>query len=76
MPARCGSMRELLVADFGTRSYAVEIAAGAPARLTDAIEALAPSSLLVVTDTNVRSACGPWLDAALAPHPKLPLHVV
>jgi shikimate kinase / 3-dehydroquinate synthase len=68
--------RDLLAMPLGTRSYAVEIANGAPARLSDAIRSLAPSSLLVVTDTNVRAACGAWLDAALAPHAALPVHVV
>lgn len=68
--------RDMLAMPLGTRSYAVEIATAAPARLTDTITSLAPSSLLVVTDTNVRAACGPWLEAALAPHSALPVHVV
>lgn len=63
--------RDLLAMPLGTRSYAVEIASAAPARLSDAIRALAPSSLLVLTDANVRTACGPWLEAALAPHSSL-----
>lgn len=68
--------RDLLAMPLGTRSYAVEIAAAAPARLSDAIGALEPSSILVVTDTNVRAACGEWLAAALAPHSKLETHLV
>src|SRR5205085_8184906 len=68
--------RDLLAVPLGTRSYSVEIANAAPARLSDAIRELAPSSLFVVTDTNVRAACGAWLDAALAPHPAVPAHVV
>lgn len=68
--------RDLLAMPLGTRSYAVEIANGAPARLTDAIRALAPSSVLVLTDTNVRTSCGPWLDAALAPHASLPTTII
>jgi shikimate kinase/3-dehydroquinate synthase len=68
--------RDLLAVPLGTRSYDVEIGRAAPARLSDAIGALRPSSLLVVTDTTVRAACGPWLDAALAPHASLPAQVV
>lgn len=68
--------RDLLAVPLGTRSYAVEVTAAAPARLSDAIDALAPSTLLVVTDANVRAACGEWLDAALAPHASIPRHVV
>jgi shikimate kinase / 3-dehydroquinate synthase len=68
--------RDLLAMPLGTRSYAVELASSAPARLTDVIHDLAPSSLLVVTDANVRAACGKWLNAALAPHASLPAHVV
>lgn len=68
--------REWLAVPLGTRSYAVEITAAAPARLSDAIARLAPSSILVVTDANVRAACAEWLEAALAPHANVPAHVV
>lgn len=68
--------RDLLAVPLGTRSYAVEITSAAPARLSDAIAVLAPSSILVVTDENVRAARGEWLRAALAPHAAVPAHEI
>jgi shikimate kinase/3-dehydroquinate synthase len=50
---------------LGARTYAVELADGDPARLTAAIQELSPSSVLVVTDTNVQAARGAWLERAL-----------
>jgi shikimate kinase/3-dehydroquinate synthase len=59
--------RDTLAMPLGTRTYVVELADGEPARLTEALRELSPSSLLVVTDTNVSSARGAWLERALAP---------
>jgi shikimate kinase / 3-dehydroquinate synthase len=67
--------RDALAMPLGTRTYAVELADGEPACLTRAIEELAPSSLLIVTDGNVAAARGAWLERALAPL-SLPRHVV
>src|SRR5690606_12180147 len=61
------AVRDLLAVPLGGRTYAVELADGQPERLTAALAERSPSSLLVVTDTNVRAARGTWLDAALAP---------
>ena len=57
-----GRPRETLAMPLGTRTYVVELADGEPARLTAALEELAPSSLLVVTDSNVSAARGAWLE--------------
>ena len=67
--------RDTLAMPLGTRSYVVELADGEPARLTEALEELAPSSLLVVTDSNVAAARGAWLERALSPL-AMPRHVV
>jgi shikimate kinase/3-dehydroquinate synthase len=67
--------RDTLAMPLGARTYVVELADGEPARLTSALEELAPSSLLVVTDANVWAARGPWLERALAPL-SVPRHVV
>ncbi|MDB4933386.1 MAG: 3-dehydroquinate synthase [Labilithrix sp.] len=56
---------DTLAMPLGMRTYDVELADGDPSRLTAAVEELAPSSLLVVTDTNVQAARGAWLEAAL-----------
>ena len=57
---------DTLAMPLGTRTYVVELADAQPTRLTAALEELAPSSLLVVTDTNVQAARGAWLESALA----------
>lgn len=59
--------RDLLAMPLGTRSYAIELGDGEPENLTAALEALRPSSLLVLTDENVQNARGAWLDRALGP---------
>lgn len=56
---------DALAMPLGTRSYAIELADGRPERLGAAIAELAPSSLLVVTDANVQTARGAWLERAL-----------
>lgn len=60
-------VRDPIAVPLGERSYTVEIAQGDPSRLTDAIARTAPSSIFVVTDTNVLRAQGKFLDAALQP---------
>jgi shikimate kinase/3-dehydroquinate synthase len=57
--------RDTVAVPLGTRSYVVELGRGAPERLADAVKELAPSSIVVVTDENVASARGAWLEAAL-----------
>jgi shikimate kinase/3-dehydroquinate synthase len=59
--------REPLAVPLGERSYVVDVARAAPSRLTDAIARLAPSSLVVVTDSNVQRALHHDLEHALAP---------
>ncbi len=59
--------REPLAVPLGARSYVVDVGHAAPARLTDALARLAPSSLVVVTDSNVQRALHHDLEHALAP---------
>jgi shikimate kinase/3-dehydroquinate synthase len=61
------AQHDSLAVPLGSRSYRVEIADGDPSRLTETLRELAPSAILVFTDTNVQAARGAWLDAALAP---------
>jgi shikimate kinase/3-dehydroquinate synthase len=59
--------RDPLVVPLGSRSYAIDVCCGEPARLTDAIVRCAPSSVVVVTDSNVQRCRGAALAAALHP---------
>jgi shikimate kinase/3-dehydroquinate synthase len=59
--------RSPLVVSLGTRSYTVDICRAEPTRLTDAIAALAPSSVILVSDSNVQRARGAAIEMALAP---------
>ncbi len=59
--------RDPLAVSLGARSYAVDICRAEPTRLTDAIAALAPSSVVLVSDANVQRARGAVTEAALAP---------
>jgi shikimate kinase/3-dehydroquinate synthase len=59
--------RDPLVVPLGSRSYAIDVCAGEPARLTDAIVRCAPSSVVVVTDSNVQRTRGAAIEAALRP---------
>jgi shikimate kinase/3-dehydroquinate synthase len=54
-----------LAVPLGSRTYRVEIADGDPSRLGAALDDLAPSSIVVVTDANVRAARAAWLAAGL-----------
>lgn len=57
---------DALAMPLGARSYVVELTTEDPARLTAALRELQPSSLVVVTDTNVDAARGAWLADATA----------
>jgi 3-dehydroquinate synthase len=57
--------RDPLLVPLGTRSYAVDVCDGEPSRLTDAVARCGPSSLVVVTDSNVERLRGASIDAAL-----------
>ena len=59
--------RDPLVVPLGARSYAIDVCVGDPARLTDAIVRCAPSSVILVTDSNVQRARGAALERALRP---------
>jgi shikimate kinase/3-dehydroquinate synthase len=67
---------DTLAMPLGTRSYDVELTDGDPTRLARALDELAPSSLIVVTVTNVQAARGAWLDAALRAMARSPAHHV
>jgi shikimate kinase / 3-dehydroquinate synthase len=59
--------RDPLVVPLGSRSYAIDVCIDEPARLTDAIARCAPSSVVLVTDSNVQRARGSVIEAALRP---------
>jgi shikimate kinase/3-dehydroquinate synthase len=59
--------RDPLVVPLGSRSYAIDVCVNEPARLTDAIARSAPSSVVLVTDSNVQRARGAAVEAALRP---------
>jgi shikimate kinase / 3-dehydroquinate synthase len=59
--------RDPLLVPLGARSYAIDVCAGEPARLTEAVRRCAPSSIVVVTDANVLRARGAGIDHALRP---------
>jgi shikimate kinase/3-dehydroquinate synthase len=57
--------RDPLVVPLGARSYAIDVCIGEAARLTAAVARCDPSSIVLVTDTNVHAARGATIDAAL-----------
>jgi shikimate kinase/3-dehydroquinate synthase len=59
--------RAPLLVPLGSRSYTIDVCLDAPARLTDAVGRCAPSSLVLVTDSNVTRARGAVLEASLRP---------
>jgi shikimate kinase / 3-dehydroquinate synthase len=59
--------RDPLVVPLGSRSYAIDVCVDAPSRLTDAIARCKPSSIVLVTDSNVQRARHGAIDAALRP---------
>jgi shikimate kinase/3-dehydroquinate synthase len=59
--------RAPLLVPLGERSYTIDVCDDEPARLTDAIARCAPSSVVLVTDSNVQRARGAAIEAALQP---------
>jgi shikimate kinase/3-dehydroquinate synthase len=59
--------RDPLLVPLGARSYAIDVCDGEPSRLTDAVARCAPSSIVLVTDSNVQRARGEALEQALEP---------
>jgi shikimate kinase/3-dehydroquinate synthase len=59
--------RDPLLVPLGSRSYTIDVCVGEPARLSAAIARFAPSSLVLVSDSNVQRARGAAIDAALVP---------
>lgn len=58
--------RDTVAVPLGVRSYVVELTDGRPDVLGAALKELAPSSIVTVTDENLVTMRGAWLDAALA----------
>ena len=61
------STRDPLLVPLGSRSYAIDVCDDEPSRLTDAVARCAPSSVVLVTDSNVQRARGAAIEAALRP---------
>jgi shikimate kinase/3-dehydroquinate synthase len=59
--------REAVLVPLGKRSYTVDVVRDAPERLTESIERLSPTRVIVVTDAVVERARTAALDAALLP---------
>ncbi len=59
--------RDPVVVPLGSRSYVIDVCDGVPSRLTDAVAQLAPSSVVLVTDSNVQRARGEAIEGALRP---------
>ena len=59
--------RDPLVVPLGARSYAIDVCVDQPALLTDALARCAPSSIVLVSDSNVQRHRGARIDAALRP---------
>jgi shikimate kinase / 3-dehydroquinate synthase len=59
--------RNPLLVPLGTRSYAIDVCDGDPSRLTDAVARCNPSSLVLVSDSNVERLRGAVINGALAP---------
>jgi shikimate kinase/3-dehydroquinate synthase len=59
--------RDPLLVPLGSRSYCIDVCLNEPARLTDAIALCAPSSVVVVSDSNVQRARGAAIEDALRP---------
>jgi shikimate kinase / 3-dehydroquinate synthase len=57
--------RDPVVVPLGGRTYVVDVCEDQPARLTDAIARLAPSSVVLVSDSNVTRARGASVHSAL-----------
>ena len=59
--------RDPLVVPLGARTYRIELCDGEPSRLTDAVAGCAPSSVVLVTDSNVHRARGETIELAMRP---------
>jgi shikimate kinase/3-dehydroquinate synthase len=57
--------RDPLLVPLGSRSYCIDVCHGEAVRLTDAIARCAPSSVVLVTDSNVQRARGAFFEQAL-----------
>jgi shikimate kinase/3-dehydroquinate synthase len=57
--------RDPLLVPLGTRSYVIDVCDGEPSRLMEAIARCSPSSVVLVTDSNVERARGATIDGAL-----------
>lgn len=67
--------RDPLLVPLGERSYTIDVCVDEPARLAEAVTRCAPTSLVVVTDANVKAARGAAIAGALAPL-RLPMREV
>ena len=59
--------RDPLLVPLGARSYAVDVCADEPSRLTGVLQRARASSIVLVTDRNVLAARGGAIDEALRP---------
>jgi shikimate kinase / 3-dehydroquinate synthase len=59
--------RDPMLVPLGSRSYTIDVCDDDPSRLTDAIARCAPSSVVLVTDSNVQRTRGDALQHALRP---------
>jgi shikimate kinase/3-dehydroquinate synthase len=59
--------REPILMPLGSRSYSIDICDGEPSRLTEAVERCAPSSIVLVTDSNVDRHRHAAIEAAIRP---------
>ena len=62
-----GLKHQRVVMPLGERTYPIEFCSGEPGITTDHVAVCAPSSIVIVTDTNIKRARGPFLRRALAP---------
>jgi shikimate kinase/3-dehydroquinate synthase len=59
--------RDPLLVPLGSRSYTIDVCDDDPSRLTDAVARCAPSSVVLVSDSNVQRTRGEALEDALRP---------
>jgi shikimate kinase/3-dehydroquinate synthase len=59
--------RDPMIVPLGSRTYVIDVCQDEPLRLTQAIGRLSPSSLVLVTDSNVKRARDAAIEAALHP---------
>jgi shikimate kinase/3-dehydroquinate synthase len=61
-----GVARDPLLVPLGERSYTIDVCVDEPARLAEAVRRCSASSLVVVTDANVKAARGAAIAGAIA----------